>query len=100
MTIKQGDILWQPGAEQIKETRLASFMEYLKMQQGKVLDDYASLWQWSVDELEAFWKIVWDFFDIQADGDPEVVLAGASMPGAKWFPNVRLNYAEHVFRNA
>lgn len=100
MSIEQGDILWRPSAAQIQNTRLASFMRYLKTQHGKDFADYQSLWQWSVDELEAFWATAWDFFNVQADGDPTVVLADASMPGAKWFPNVRLNYAEHVFRNA
>lgn len=100
MAIEQGDVLWSPSAQQINETRLASFMQYLQKHYKKDFDDYASLWQWSVDELEEFWTAVWQFFDIQADGDPGVVLADATMPGAKWFPNVRLNYAEHVFRNA
>lgn len=100
MAIEQGEVLWRPTAQQIDETRLAAFLEYMKQEHGKHFDDYASLWQWSVDELEQFWSAVWNFFDVQANGDPAVVLADASMPGAKWFPAVQLNYAEHVFRNA
>ncbi|HEU4598740.1 MAG TPA: acetoacetate--CoA ligase, partial [Solirubrobacterales bacterium] len=52
---------------------------------------------WSVDDVEGFWSAIWEFFDVQADGDPHPVLASREMPGARWFPNTRLNYAEHVF---
>jgi acetoacetyl-CoA synthetase len=47
-----------------------------------------------------FWRSIWDYFEIQADGDPTQVLAGRKMPGAQWFPDTRLNYAEHIFRQA
>ncbi|HUH87526.1 MAG TPA: acetoacetate--CoA ligase [Pusillimonas sp.] len=100
MTIEQGEVLWQPTTPQINESRLAHFTQYLKDEHGKSFDDYAALWQWSVDELDEFWSAVWRFFNIQADGDPSTVLADTAMPGARWFPDVKLNYAEHVFRNA
>jgi len=100
MTINQGDVLWRPNADQISQTRLAAYMDWLRTEQGLDFQDYQSLWQWSVDELEAFWSSIWRFFDIQADGDPSRVLAEERMPGARWFPDTRLNYAEHVFRNA
>ena len=61
--------------------------------------DYEALRSWSVAEPAAFWTAIWDRFAVQADGDPTTVLASASMPGARWFPDVRLSYAEHVFRD-
>lgn len=69
---------------------------------GAPVGDYASLWQWSVDQPAQFWRAVWEFFDIQAqtpptDGD-EGVLADASMPNAKWFPGVTLNYVDQVLQ--
>lgn len=100
MAINQGDELWRPSSEQISATRLADYMQWLATQRGGNLDDYQSLWQWSVDDLDGFWSSIWQFFSIQADGDPSRVLAARSMPGAQWFPDTRLNYAEHVFRNA
>ena len=51
-----------------------------------------------MDDVDAFWRSIWDYFDVQADGSPERVLGRREMPGAEWFPDVRLNYAEHVFR--
>ena len=47
---------------------------------------------------ESFWDALWDFFAVVADGSREVVLADAAMPGARWFPGTRLNYAEHALR--
>ena len=65
--------------------------------------DYAALWQWSVDNPARFWRAVWEFFDIQAatapnDGDAGV-LAEVTMPGARWFPGVTLNYVDQVLRH-
>ncbi|MBK6007764.1 acetoacetate--CoA ligase [Ramlibacter ginsenosidimutans] len=99
-TVQEGTVLWTPSAEQVQATRLAEYQRWLAQERGLRLDDYPSLWQWSVDELDSFWRSVWDFFEVQADGAPVPVLGSRQMPGARWFPNTRLNYAEHVFRNA
>jgi acetoacetyl-CoA synthetase len=98
--IVEGQVLWTPTAEQAASTRLAAYLRWLASERGLRFDDYASLWQWSVDDVEAFWQTVWDFFGVQADGERVPVLASRDMPGARWYPHARLNYAEHVFRNA
>ena len=76
---------------------MTEFMRWLEAERGLSFPDYDALWRWSVDDLDGFWRAIWDFFDVQADGDPSPVLASREMPGARWFPNVCLNYAEHVF---
>src|SRR5262249_3106210 len=58
----------------------------------------AALWQWSVDDLPAFWRSIWDYFDVVARTPPGDTLPDARMPGARWFPGARLNYAENVLR--
>jgi acetoacetyl-CoA synthetase len=98
--IEQGSILWSPRPEQIEPTRLAAYMRWLAAEHGLHFDSYDALWRWSVDELEAFWESIWDFFGVQADGVRDPVLGSRAMPGAQWYPNARLNYAEHVFRCA
>jgi acetoacetyl-CoA synthetase len=90
-------MLWEPAPERIESSRMTAFMRWLEAERGLAFADYQQLWQWSVDELEEFWRAVWDFFEVRADGDPEPVLASREMPGAVWFPNASLNYAEHVF---
>jgi acetoacetyl-CoA synthetase len=92
-----GELLWEPSAELVERSRLAEFMRWLRSERGMELDGYDALWQWSVDDLDGFWRAIWDFFEVRADGDPEPVLASREMPGARWFPNTSLNYAEHVF---
>jgi acetoacetyl-CoA synthetase len=96
----EGEVLWQPTPAQADATRLAAYQRWLAAQRGLKFPDYAALWQWSVSDIETFWQSIWDFFDMQADGSRQPVLALQSMPGAEWYPNARLNYAEHVFRHA
>ena len=92
-------ILWTPGAEQLQSSRLVQYQRWLAQEKGVATQDYAELWRWSVENLDEFWQSIWSFFDIQADGEREPALASRTMPGAQWFPNARLNFAEHIFRN-
>jgi acetoacetyl-CoA synthetase len=92
-------ILWTPSPERIERAWLTRYQRWLEQRLGRSFTDYAALQRWSVDELDAFWRSIWDFFDVQADGSPERVLGRREMPGAEWFPDVALNYAEHVFRD-
>ena len=65
--------------------------------------DYPALWEWSVQNPARFWRAVWDYFDIAAATGPAPgdggVLADPTMPGAQWFPGVRLNYVDQVLRH-
>jgi acetoacetyl-CoA synthetase len=60
--------------------------------------DYQRLWRWSIDDVETFWQAICGFYDVLMDGDPTCVLRQRAMPGARWFPDVALSYAEHIFR--
>ncbi|MGU3292405.1 acetoacetate--CoA ligase [Williamsia sp. M5A3_1d] len=67
--------------------------------------DYASMWQWSIDEPARFWRALWDFFDLENRGAPlgpgdDAVLPDPTMPGARWFPGVELNYVDQILRHA
>jgi acetoacetyl-CoA synthetase len=57
---------------------------------------YDEMWRWSVEDLDGFWGAIWDFFEVGPRRGP--VLASRAMPGARWFPDVELNYAEYAFR--
>jgi acetoacetyl-CoA synthetase len=81
----------------VERARLTEFRRWLAAERDLHLDDYDALWRWSVDDLDGFWRAIWDFFGVQADGDPSPTLGSRQMPGARWFPNTSLNYAEHVF---
>src|SRR2546423_2317856 len=87
-----GQLLWEPSAQRRERAVMHRYMR----ERGFDGDDYARLWQWSVDDVEGFWASIWEFFGI--DAEYERVLADRSMPGAVWFPGARVNYAEHIFR--
>jgi acetoacetyl-CoA synthetase len=92
------EVLWSPPDDVRATSRIGDYLAWLEQRTGRHFDDYQSLWAWSVDDLDGFWRSVWDYFAIPADGDPGVALADASLPGAVWFPDVRLNYAEALLR--
>jgi len=91
---------WAPSTEIIRRSRITAFMHWLEQEGGLVFDDYDALWQWSVEQIDAFWLALWQWADIPTPRPPRVALADASMPGATWFPDVKMNYVEQVFRHA
>ena len=93
-------LLWEPSAAMRDGSNLSAYMRWLAETRGLQFASYAALWRWSVDELEAFWESLWQFFQIKAATPYSEVLSSRAMPGARWFEGATLNYAEHVFRNA
>jgi len=91
-------IVWTPSPERIASATITRYREWLNETRSLGLDGYPDLWQWSVDELEAFWTSIWEFFEVDASEPYERVLTRREMPGAEWFPGARLSYAEHIFR--
>lgn len=73
-------------------------MDWLRRERGVDFADYQSLWEWSVEELEAFWGSLWEYFDISASSSPDEILSDRKMPGARWFSGAQLNYAEQIFK--
>lgn len=98
--LKEGDLLWQPTAEVIENSNITSYIKWLDENQNITVKDYPELWQWSVDNIGDFWSSLFDYFDLQHSGEPTPALAKQEMPGAEWFPNVTLNYAENLFAKA
>ncbi len=62
------------------------------------ISDYGALWRWSVENRELFWRTVWNFCGAIGDQGGAIVADGARMPGARWFPEGRLNFAENCLR--
>jgi acetoacetyl-CoA synthetase len=95
-----GQLLWTPSPEQLRSSRLAAYQAWLAENKNIQTDSYDELWRWSINDLDGFWQSIWDHFEVLADGSTHPVLGERTMPNAQWFPNVRLNYAEHIFRNS
>lgn len=98
--LQDGDVVWTPTSAQIESTRIHHFTEWVNERHELDLRTYQDLWWWSVDHLAEFWDGVVDYFDILYEGHQHPVIEDESMPGAVWFPRMRLNYAEQVFRHS
>ena len=89
--------LWKPSEDRIRQTNMTAFMAAVAERWGIDVLDTDALHQFSISEREKFWQSVIDFADIRAEKWGERVLVdGDKMPGAKWFPDARLNFAENM----
>ncbi|MBA2281885.1 MAG: acetoacetate--CoA ligase [Acidimicrobiia bacterium] len=88
----RGEVLWEPAADALTATRLGRFATT----HGH--STYAALHDWSVHDLDGFWRAVATDLGVRWRTAPDggVALADGSMPGAHWFPAAALNYAEHA----
>lgn len=90
--------LWTPSTERIEAAPITAFMKAAGEVAGRPLSCYAELHRWSVDDREAFWSLVWDFCGIVGDKGERVLVDGDRMPGAAFFPDASLNFAENLLR--
>ncbi len=89
-------VLWSPTPDVRERTRVGAYLRWLEAERGLRFDDYDSLLRWSIDDLGAFWDSIWDHFAVGEN--PGTALVDDRMPGARWFPDARLNWAEHCLR--
>jgi acetoacetyl-CoA synthetase len=91
--------LWAPSPERVADAGITAFMKLVNKRHGKSLEKYAEVYQWSIEHLEDFWTAVWDFGAVIAATRGGKVLADKDqMPGARFFPEAKLNYAENLLR--
>lgn len=93
-----GRAVWTPSKEFGERSRMADFMRWLERNRGLRFDGYEALHAWSVQEVEAFWGAVWDYFGVRASRPYGKVLDRRVMSGARWFEGAELNFAEHMLR--
>jgi acetoacetyl-CoA synthetase len=91
--------LWRPTSEQIAGSNMTAFARDAALRWDRVFDDYTALHQWSVSEPGQFWASVWEMAGVIASGKIDPVVENPKrLPGARWFPNVRLNFARNLLR--
>ena len=94
------DRLWQPSPERIAASNLAQFMRCVRERRGVAAYDYATLHRWSIDHPGDFWAELAHFCNVTADFGTAPTLQHADrMPGAQWFADTRLNFAENLLRH-
>ncbi len=92
-------ILWQPSERAIEEAQITQFARQIVRKRRLELNSYPEFYRWTVDHPEEFWSDVWDFCGVIASRrGASVLVDGDKMPGAHWFPEARLNFAENLMR--
>jgi acetoacetyl-CoA synthetase len=84
----------------LPESQITRYQRWLAETRGLRFADYDALWRWSVTDLDAFWRSIWQFFDIRSATPWTRVLSSEQMPGARWFEGARVNYAQQALRHA
>jgi acetoacetyl-CoA synthetase len=90
--------LWTPSSERIAAANTTRFLRTVE-QAGHISDPtYQNLYEFSVTRPEAFWSGVWDFTGVRGSKGTRILDAPERMPGARFFPEARLNFAENLLR--
>lgn len=89
-------VLWTPRPDTVPQTAMSRFAAQAGFELGAGLADYAKLWEWSVNDLDGFWSSVWRYYGLDRFGSASPALADSALPGACWFPDARLNIADHI----
>jgi acetoacetyl-CoA synthetase len=90
---------WQPSSDQIERAQWTAFRRRIEVASGLDLSTSRALHTWSVENPGPFWRELWDFAGVRGDGPGPALANGAgAMPGTRWFPEARLNFAENLLR--
>ena len=98
--MKSAQPLWSPSKEYRQAAALHRFTEAAAASTGQTFENYQALWQWSVTSPADFWSQIWDFCGVVGTKGKEILRDADRMPGAQWFPQARLNYAENLLANS
>ncbi len=90
--------IWTPSSESVKNSNLTQYFSFLKKHSHKDFNNYTDLYNWSITEIEEFWKSIWEYSQIIHSKSYFSILNKRIMPGAKWFEGVELNFAENLLR--
>ena len=93
-------VLWSPSADTMANCQMGRFKTWLQERGFGPFADYHALHQWSIEELELFWQHLWDYCGLIHEVPADRVLSGRDMPGAEWFPGMRMNFAANLLRLA
>jgi acetoacetyl-CoA synthetase len=90
--------LWRPGADRIAHSNVTAFIAAANERHGLALKDYRDLHAWSVSESGEFWDLVWDLYGVVGDKGERRLVDGDKMPGAQFFPDAKINFAENLLK--
>jgi acetoacetyl-CoA synthetase len=91
--------LWVPDTDRVAGANITAFARQAEIRWGRQLPDYAALHAWSVNEPTEFWTSIWEYGEVRGAKGAVVLDKADKMPGARWFPEARLNFAENLLRS-
>ena len=96
-------MLWKPSVSRVKASHISNFIQFIKKnnnnKQIPIINSSSKLYDWSIEKPTEFWSNLWDYCDVLSSRKGKTILTNPSqMPGATWFPESRLNYAENLLR--
>ena len=100
MENKDLNVLWRPSSKIKEESNLNQFIKNF-VDEFKNQSDvkYEELWKWSIEKPEKFWDSIWDYSNVLGEKGEILLKDKDKMPGARFFPNAKLNYTENVLKN-
>ncbi len=90
--------LWKPSNQRIAAANLTAFMRSATRRWNAEFANFEALHRWSVTQPEQFWTTLWDVAGVIGHRGGRVLADANKMPGAKWFSDARLNFAENLLR--
>ena len=90
--------MWAPSQAAIESAQVTQFARYCVHRHGLKLNTYPEFYRWTCDRSEDFWSALWDWGGVRGRKGDRILVDGRRMPGAKWFPQARLNFAENLLR--
>jgi acetoacetyl-CoA synthetase len=90
--------LWTPGTAAVRAAAMTRFMDEASKVAKRPLATYGELHRWSIDDRAGFWSLIWDFCGVVGEKGETPLLDGDEMPGARFFPDAALNFAENLLR--
>ena len=90
--------LWSPSPARVSDAALTAFAAAASQRAGREFAGYADLHRWSIEDRAGFWSLVWEFCGVIGERGERVLIDGDSMPGASFFPDATLNFAENLLR--
>ena len=100
MENKDLKVLWRPSSKIKEESNLNQFIKNFVDEFNNQSDvNYEELWKWSIEKPEKFWDSIWDYSNVLGEKGEILLKDKDKMPGARFFPNAKLNYTENVLKN-
>jgi len=91
--------IWSPGPVRRQTANIRRFIDLARNELDPGIFEYRDLHRYSVQNPAEFWRAVWDFCEVSGQPGSRVVENPEKMPGARWFPEAQLNFAENLLRH-